>query len=83
MWLVIAANSEQQYKVLCQKAERPELIEDERFKTNALRIENRKEMDRIIADIIASKTLDEWIETFNGNTAFEILTVSERCTNRY
>ena len=67
LWLVIAANSEQQYKVLCRRTERPELIDDERFKTNALRIENRKEIDKIIADIIATRTLDQWLEQFDGS----------------
>ena len=65
MWIVIAANSEKQYQILCQRAGRPELIDDERFKTNALRIENRKVMDQTIADIISEKTLDEWLETFD------------------
>lgn len=67
MWLVIAANSEQQYQVLCERAQRPDLIDDKRFKTNALRIENRKAIDQIIADIISSKTLDQWLDTFDGS----------------
>lgn len=67
MWLVIAANSEQQYQILCKRTQRPELIEDERFKSNALRIENRKEIDEIIADIICTKTLDEWLSVFEGS----------------
>lgn len=67
IWMVIAANSEQQYQTLCKRIGRPELIEDERFKTNALRVENRKEMDKIIAEVLASKTSDEWLEVFDGS----------------
>ncbi len=67
MWIVIAANSEQQYKILCRRMEREELIEDERFKTNALRVENRQAMDKAVAETISTKTLDEWLEVFNGS----------------
>ncbi|KAF2485809.1 CoA-transferase [Neohortaea acidophila] len=67
MWIVIAANSEHQYRVLCERMQRPELIEDERFKTNAVRVENRKAMDKVVADVISSKTLDEWLEVFDGS----------------
>ena len=67
MWIVIAANSEQQYQILCKRMQRPELIEDDRFKTNALRIENRVTMDKTIADVIASKSLDEWMNVFDGS----------------
>ncbi|KAK3055451.1 hypothetical protein LTR09_003371 [Extremus antarcticus] len=67
IWMVVAANSEQQYQILCYKIERPELTEDERFKTNALRIENRKEMDQILADVFVTKSSDEWLGVFDGS----------------
>ena len=67
IWMVIAANSEIQYQNLCKRIGRPELIEDERFKTNALRVENRTAMDEIIAKVLISKTSDEWLQTFDGS----------------
>jgi succinate---hydroxymethylglutarate CoA-transferase len=67
IWMVVAANSEQQYQILCRKVERPELIEDDRFKTNALRVENRKAIDDILADIFITKTSDEWLKVFDGS----------------
>ena len=67
LWMVVAANSEGQYQILCRKVERPELIEDERFKTNALRIKNRKEIDEILAKIFITKTSDEWLKVFDGS----------------
>lgn len=67
IWMVVAANSEQQYQILCHKMGRPELIEDERFKTNALRVENRREMDRILAEVFITKTSDEWLAVFDGS----------------
>ncbi|KAF2105097.1 CoA-transferase family III [Rhizodiscina lignyota] len=67
LYMVIAANSEQQYKILCTRIGRPELIEDERFKTNALRVENRKEIDAVLADVLIQKTSDEWLKIFDGS----------------
>lgn len=67
MWIVIAANSEQQYRTLCERMEKPELIVDDRFKTNALRVENRTAMDKVVADVISTNTLDEWLKTFDGS----------------
>lgn len=67
IWMVIAANSEKQYQILCEKIRRTELIEDERFKTNTLRVENRVAIDAILTDVLATKTADEWLEVFAGS----------------
>ena len=50
----------------------PELVDDARFATNAARVENGKELDRIFGGWIASHTLDEVIAAFrkaNGTIA--------------
>jgi len=39
---------------------RPDLPEDERFKTNPLRTKNRKALNEILDPIMASKTTPEW-----------------------
>jgi CoA:oxalate CoA-transferase len=39
---------------------RPELPEDERFKTNPLRTKNRKILNEILDPIMATKTTEEW-----------------------
>ncbi|KAK5165885.1 uncharacterized protein LTR77_008808 [Saxophila tyrrhenica] len=67
IWMVVAANSEQQYRILCRKIGREELIQDERFRTNALRVQNREEMDRVLADVFVTKSSDEWVEVFEGS----------------
>ena len=67
IYMVVAANSEQQYQILCKKIGRPELIEDERFKTNALRVQNRTEIDQILADVFETKTSDKWLDLFDGS----------------
>ena len=67
IWMVVAANSEQQYQILCKRIGRPELIEDERFKTNALRVDHRPEMEDILTEMFLTKTSDEWLEVFDGS----------------
>lgn len=67
IYIVIAANSDQQYRILCERIKRPELIDDKRFKTNALRVQHRTEIDQILADILATKSSDEWLQIFDGS----------------
>ena len=67
IYMVVAANSDQQYRILCEKVERTELIIDERFKTNALRVQHRTEIDQILADIFVSKSSDDWLQIFDGS----------------
>lgn len=66
-WLALAANNQKQYEKLCERIGRPEMINDEKFGSNALRVENRKAMDEILDDVFASKTIDEWLETLEGS----------------
>lgn len=67
IWMVVAANSEQQYQILCKRIGRPELIEDERFQTNALRVDHRADMEDILTEVFLTKTSDEWLEVFDGS----------------
>jgi crotonobetainyl-CoA:carnitine CoA-transferase CaiB-like acyl-CoA transferase len=45
---------------------RPELAEDPRFSSNAARVENVEELDRIFGSWIAAHTLNEVLETFRA-----------------
>ncbi|GAB7365127.1 hypothetical protein MBLNU230_g6216t1 [Neophaeotheca triangularis] len=67
VWLALAANNERQFRVLCERIGRPELIGDERFTTNALRVENRVAMDDILDELFGSKTSEEWLKIFDGS----------------
>lgn len=46
----------------CQLIGRPELLEDPRFATDALRRENREELFAVFREQFLSKTCDEWLE---------------------
>ncbi|KAJ9624927.1 hypothetical protein H2203_004877 [Taxawa tesnikishii (nom. ined.)] len=67
MWLALAANNQSQFRILCGKIGRPELLEDERFATNALRVQHRKAMDAVLDNVFAAKTVDEWLKTLDGS----------------
>lgn len=45
---------------LCRRLGRAELIDDERFKDGMSRFQNRSECVRLLDEIFASRTLDEW-----------------------
>ena len=67
VYLVVAANSDRQYQKLCERIGREELVEDERFVTNALRVRNREAIDGILAEVFRTKTSDEWMEVLSGS----------------
>lgn len=43
---------------------RPELCDDPRFATNAARVQNRQELDRLIGEFVAARTVDENVAYF-------------------
>ncbi|KAI7333789.1 formyl-coenzyme A transferase [Hortaea werneckii] len=67
VWLALAANNDRQFRTLCQRIDREDLPRDERFTTNAQRVEHRADMDGILDSIFASKTSQEWTEVLNGS----------------
>nr|OQO27132.1 hypothetical protein B0A51_07014 [Rachicladosporium sp. CCFEE 5018] len=67
LWLTLAANNDRQYRTLCQKIDRNDLVEDPRFITNAKRVEHRPLMDDVFNDVFAAKTSKEWLTLLNGS----------------
>ncbi|MBI3015898.1 MAG: CoA transferase, partial [Candidatus Tectomicrobia bacterium] len=64
-YVIITAGNDQLWARFCKVLGVPELIDDPRFRTNPLRVENRKECIGILAPIMKTKTRDEWIELLN------------------
>ncbi len=52
------------WAILCNAMKKPELIEDPRFATNALRVTNKKELDAIVT---------EWTKTMNTDEVINLL----------
>ncbi|GAB7346651.1 hypothetical protein MBLNU459_g1782t1 [Dothideomycetes sp. NU459] len=67
MYLALAANNQNQYRTLCDKIGMAELVDDERFATNALRVENRKAMEAVLDRVFAAKTVREWLYVLDGS----------------
>ncbi|KAK5110540.1 hypothetical protein LTR62_005732 [Meristemomyces frigidus] len=67
VWLALAANNDRQFRKLCSVIERDDLPEDERFATNARRVEHRPLVDEILDAVFASKTSKEWLRVLDGS----------------
>ncbi len=63
-YITSTATSGSQYPILCRMLGLEELIDDPRFKTNALRVKNRVQMYAILDPIFLTKTSEEWEELF-------------------
>ena len=64
--------------MLCEKMQRPELIEDERFITFKERLENRDILTPIIDSALKAKKTNEWMELFKGHVpAAPILNIKD------
>ncbi|VTT86815.1 L-carnitine dehydratase/bile acid-inducible protein F [Halorubrum sp. DM2] len=69
---------------LCEALDRPDLPEDDRFETNADRVEHLDELEAEIEATLADKTTDEWIEVIAedaGVPAGPVYSVEEALDN--
>jgi crotonobetainyl-CoA:carnitine CoA-transferase CaiB-like acyl-CoA transferase len=60
--VTVAGANDGLYRRLCLALERPDLLEDERYRTNSLRVEHRKELVAELSAVLATRTADEWVE---------------------
>ncbi|QWD13771.1 CoA transferase [Polynucleobacter paneuropaeus] len=61
-YFVMGATNQKLWSLLCEKIGRPELIEDERFKTNPLRLANRLILVKELEKTFLTKTSEEWVD---------------------
>ncbi|MEZ4521392.1 MAG: CoA transferase [Thermomicrobiales bacterium] len=64
-YITIGAAGEKRWPQMCQIIDAPEFLEDERFKDNGGRYENRELLADMISEKLQAKTVDEWVEIFN------------------
>lgn len=64
--VVIAIGNNELWRKFCEHINRPELIDDERFHTNALRTENHESLFPILAEIMRRRTTDAWVEALEA-----------------
>jgi CoA:oxalate CoA-transferase len=60
--IIVAAGNDRLFAALCHTIERPELLRDERFKTNSLRTENYAALRSIINAALAKDTAASWLQ---------------------
>ncbi|MCP4327997.1 MAG: CoA transferase [Alphaproteobacteria bacterium] len=58
--IIIAVGNDRQFQRFCTFAGSPELAEDDRFRTNALRVKNRQALYELLPDVTRRKTRAEW-----------------------
>jgi crotonobetainyl-CoA:carnitine CoA-transferase CaiB-like acyl-CoA transferase len=61
-WLVLAVGNDGQWQRFCKASGRPDLAADERFTTNAGRVERRGELVPLVADELRRRTTGRWQE---------------------
>jgi len=66
--IILAVGNDGQFKRFCEIAGCPELAEEPRFKTNSQRIVHRAELIPLIAEIMRTRSKQEWIEALEAAT---------------
>ncbi len=61
-YFAFAAGNDLQWRRFCEAVGRPEWAEDERFATNAARLQNRKQVVQMLNDLFATKDAADWIQ---------------------
>jgi len=64
--IIIAVGNDRQFARLAQLCGHPEWASDERFATNAARVDNRTEIVRLVADCIRTKPAADWQAELEG-----------------
>ena len=59
--VVVAVGNDSQFARFCEAGGRPDLAADERFRTNAGRVEHRDALIPAISEMMLTRTRDEWI----------------------
>ena len=63
------------WKTFCEKAERQDLIEDDRFKNLSSRVENIDDTYSETGKILSTKTTQEWLDIF-ADTKVPVIVVN-------
>ena len=82
-YMVINGSAPKFWKILCDTMGHPELVDDPRFATNALRVQNREALDKIVESWTTSLTTNEVIDILlpKGFACAPILTLDQVVAN--
>jgi crotonobetainyl-CoA:carnitine CoA-transferase CaiB-like acyl-CoA transferase len=65
-WLTIGAAQQNFFRKVCEMIGKPELVDDPRFKTNALRVRNNDAIVALLQAELAKRTNAEWLAAFEA-----------------
>ena len=65
--IMLGGGNDKLFGILCEKILRPELATHERFLTNALRVQHRKELVELIEAETEKETTQQWLDRFEGS----------------
>lgn len=65
-WINIGGANQANWERIATLVGAPELIEDERFKTNSNRMANREELARLLGDHLKQRTTAEWLKDLDA-----------------
>lgn len=61
------ATNDKQFKTLVTLLGRPDMAEDDRFRSNGDRVTNREQLFPALNDLFAARTTEEWVQVFDGS----------------
>lgn len=61
-FIILAVGNDGQFQRFCDEAGKPDWPADPRFRTNALRVQNRDSLIALLEPVMAERTTDEWLE---------------------
>jgi len=64
--IAIAVANQKLWESFCVAIEKQEWVHDPKFESNPKRVENRKDLVGRIAEVMAQKTCDEWMDLFEN-----------------
>jgi succinate--hydroxymethylglutarate CoA-transferase len=65
--IMIGGGNDRLFGVMCDRLSKPEWKTDPKFKTNNVRVENRKELESLIEEVTQTKKTKEWLAIFEGS----------------
>lgn len=63
--ILVGASTEGLWAGFCEAIDRPDLVEDPRFETMQLRVENREELLDEVESVLQEGSVEEWVDTFH------------------
>jgi succinate---hydroxymethylglutarate CoA-transferase len=65
--ILLGGGNDRLFGIISQRLGHPEWATDPKFRTNALRVENRDELERLISNVTATKTTKQWQDALEGS----------------